>query len=166
MTCPKTPQQNGVSERKLGYLTAMSLSWLHHKNLPRELWAEAIQCACHVINRLPPWPGTEKSPFEILHTVKPNVSYFRVFGSVCYVHVPKSSRTKLDPKARKCVFGGYDPHKKGLRCMDPETKKFVTSRDVVFEEVSLYYATSNIAVEVSKDEPVEESKDYEATSHI
>ncbi|KAK3001833.1 hypothetical protein RJ639_022241 [Escallonia herrerae] len=57
MTCPDTPQQNGVVERKLGYLSSICLSWLHDKNLPRELWAKAIQCVCHVINRLPPWPN-------------------------------------------------------------------------------------------------------------
>ncbi|KAK3002997.1 hypothetical protein RJ639_019416 [Escallonia herrerae] len=136
MTCPDTPQQSGVAKRKLGYLSSVCLSWLHDKNLPRELWAEAIQCACHVINRLPHWPGTQKSPFEILYSEKPNVNYFRVFGSICYVHVPKSNRTKLDPKARKCVFVGYDSYRKGWRCMDPATKKFTTSKDVVFDEVS------------------------------
>ncbi|KAA8537014.1 hypothetical protein F0562_029492 [Nyssa sinensis] len=76
MTCPKTPQQNGVAERKLAHLTSMCLSWLQAKNLPRELWAAAIQATCHVINRLPPWLGTESSPFEALYHHKPNVSYF------------------------------------------------------------------------------------------
>ncbi|KAG6385352.1 hypothetical protein SASPL_154185 [Salvia splendens] len=51
-----TPQQNGVAERKLAHLTSVCLSWLHDKNLPRELWAEAVQCAYHVTNRQPPWP--------------------------------------------------------------------------------------------------------------
>ncbi|KAM7479031.1 hypothetical protein LguiA_027244 [Lonicera macranthoides] len=121
----------------------MTLSWLHENNLPRELWAEAFQCACHVINRLPPWPGLEKSPFEALYNRRPDVSYFRVFGSPCYVHVPKDIRTKLDPKARKCVFVGYDPRRKGWRCMDPETKQVVVSRDVVFDEASTYYSIKN-----------------------
>jgi len=124
----------------MAHLASTSLSWLHDKNLPRELWAEAIQCACYVINRLPPWPGKAKSPFEILYHEKPNVNYFRVFGSTCYVHIPKSSRTKLDPKAKKCIFVGYDSYRKGWRCMDPETKKFVTSRDIVFDEISSYHS--------------------------
>ncbi|GJZ55387.1 integrase [Tanacetum coccineum] len=147
MTCPGTPQQNGVSERKLAHLTSMSRSWLHDKSLPRELWAEAIKCASYVINRLPPWPGKDKSPFEILYETKPNVNYFRVFGSVCYVHIVKNKRTKLDPKAKKCVFVGYDPCRKGWKCMDPETKKFVTSRDVVFDEASSFYAHQKNTVE-------------------
>ena len=145
MTCPDTPQQNGVAERKLAHLTSVCLSWLHEKNLPRELWAEAVKCACHVTNRLPPWPGTQKSPFEILYGDVPDVSYFRVFGSICYVHVPKSNRTKLDPKAKKCIFVGYDCYRKGWRCMDPKTMKYTTSRDVVFDEVSSLYAVREFA---------------------
>lgn len=147
MTCPNTPQQNGVAERKLAHLTSMSLSWLHEKNLPRELWAEAVQCACHVINRLPPWPGKEKAPFEIMYNVKPNVNYFRVFGSICYVHVPKTNRTKLDPRAKKCIFVGYDSCRKGWRCMDPKTKKFIVSRDVVFDEVSSWYSAQKLILQ-------------------
>lgn len=107
MTCPNTPQQNGVSERKLYHLRSYSLAWMHDKNLPREFWVEAFQCACHVVNRLPPRPGKEKSPFELFYDDKPNVSMFRVFGSTCYVHVPKDSRTKLDLKANKYIFVGY-----------------------------------------------------------
>ncbi|KAA8549858.1 hypothetical protein F0562_001542 [Nyssa sinensis] len=143
MTCPETPQQNGVAERKLAHLTSMCLSWLHAKSLPRELWAAAIQEACHVINRLPPWPGTESSHFEALYHHKPNVSYFRVFSSVCYVHVSKTNWTKPDPRARRCIFVGYNTHKKGWRCMDPKTKKVLVSYDVVFDKVSSYQINAN-----------------------
>jgi len=76
-----------VAERKLAHLTSVSLSWIHDKNLPRELWVDAIQCACHVINKLPPWPGKEKSPFELIYGEKPTMDYFRVYGAICYVHV-------------------------------------------------------------------------------
>ena len=111
-----------MAEQKLGHLAAVCLSWLHEKRLPRELWAEAMQGLCHVINQLPSCPRKEASPFELVYLTKPNVSYFRVFGSFCYVHVPKGSRTKLDPKARKYVFVGYDSRRKGWRCMDPKKK--------------------------------------------
>lgn len=50
MTCSDTPQQNGVVERKLAYLASISLSWLHDKSLPGELWAEAIQCVMSEIH--------------------------------------------------------------------------------------------------------------------
>ncbi|KAJ8617203.1 hypothetical protein MRB53_013389 [Persea americana] len=70
------------------------------------------------------------------YTITNPVSYFRVSGSVCYVHVSKTNRTKLDPRARRCIFVGYDTHRKGWECMDPETKKVDVSCDVVFDEVS------------------------------
>ena len=54
LTCPETPQQNGVAERKLAHLTSVCLSWLHVRSLQRELWALAFQTACHVVNQLPP----------------------------------------------------------------------------------------------------------------
>ncbi|KAK3023537.1 hypothetical protein RJ639_044891 [Escallonia herrerae] len=89
-----------------------------------------------------------KSPFELLYNVKPDVSHLRVFGSICFVHVSKSDRTKLDPKSKKCLFIGYDLNRKGWRCMDPVTKRCITSRNVVFDEVSLYYSPQKLVTEV------------------
>ncbi|CAK9153987.1 unnamed protein product [Ilex paraguariensis] len=109
-TYPKTPQQNGVDEHKLAHLTSMCFPWLHIKNLPRELWAVVVQLVCHVINRLLSWLGTKPSLLEALYYHKPNVSYFRVFGLVCYVHVSKTNWTKLDPRARPYIFVSYDTH--------------------------------------------------------
>ncbi|KAK2998211.1 hypothetical protein RJ639_023475 [Escallonia herrerae] len=89
-----------------------------------------------------------KSPFKLLYNVKPDVSHLRVFGSICFVHVPKSDRTKLDPKSKKCLFVGYDLNRKGWRCMDPVTNRCLTSRNVVFDEVSLYYSPQKLVTEV------------------
>ncbi|PHT42265.1 hypothetical protein CQW23_16290 [Capsicum baccatum] len=120
--------------------------------------AEAFQCACHVVNRLLPWPGKQKTPFEFLHDQKPNVSYFRVFASICYIHIPKSSSTKLDPKAKRCMFVGYDSCRKGWKFMDPETKGFVTSRDVGFDEVLSWCTTQKSSLEnVTSDDYQNES---------
>lgn len=103
-SCAETPQQNGVAERKIRHLTETCKSWLHAKNLPRSLWAEGMKCASYVINRTPLSPNNMKSPYELMFGEKPSVKYFKVFGSVCYVHVPESKRTKLDAKAKKCIF--------------------------------------------------------------
>lgn len=139
LSCAHTPQQNGVAERKLRHLSEACRCWLYSKNLPKELWAEAMACACHVINRMPLSSCGMKSPFEMLYKMKPSIGYFRVFGSICYVHVPDANRTKFDAKAEKCVFIGYDTQRKGWKCMNPKTHKFITSRDVVFDEMSSYY---------------------------
>ncbi|KAK8923936.1 hypothetical protein KSP39_PZI019771 [Platanthera zijinensis] len=76
----------------------------------------------------------------------------------CFVHSDMKddwivdSGTKLDAKARKLVFVGYDERKKGWRCMDPVTKKFVVSRDVVFDELTSYGGSSVELPESKVDE--------------
>ena len=58
-----------------------------------------------------------------------------MFGCDAYVHVPKENRSKMDKKAEKCIFIGYKDGVKGYNLWNPETKKNVYSRDVVFKEV-------------------------------
>ncbi|CAA7020014.1 unnamed protein product [Microthlaspi erraticum] len=146
-SCPYTPQQNGVAERKIRHLSETCRSWLHAKNLPKALWAEGMRCAAYVINRMPLSPNNMKSPYEMVHGKKPTVKHLRIFGSICYVHVFDSQRTKLEAKAKKCIFVGYDEQRKGWRCMDPETHRYTVSRDVVFDEVSSYYGSPQVLVE-------------------
>ncbi|KAL0429361.1 UNVERIFIED_CONTAM: Retrovirus-related Pol polyprotein from transposon TNT 1-94 [Sesamum radiatum] len=74
------------------------------------------------------------TPQEAWSGWKPSVKHLRVFGSICYVHVPEQQRTKLDDRSKKMVFLGYDESSKGYKCFDPIAKKVVISRDVEFEE--------------------------------
>ncbi|KAL8132396.1 hypothetical protein AgCh_008045 [Apium graveolens] len=91
-TCPNTPQQNGVAERKNRHLTEVCRSMLHAKNVPGRFWAEAMKTAAFVINVLPQQRLKFLSPYEKLLEKKKDVSYFRVFGCVCYVFVPDHLR--------------------------------------------------------------------------
>ena len=69
------------------------------------------------------------------------MKHFNVFGFPCYVHVSTSQRSKLDAKVRKNVLKGYGERKKGWKCMDPVSDKFIVSRYVVFDEASSYFAS-------------------------
>jgi len=76
---------------------------------------------------------------------KPDLSHFRVFGCIAYVHVLDEKRSKLDPKAEKCIFIGYSLEQKGYRCFNPFTRKLQVSRDVVFDEMVSWYSPLKIA---------------------
>lgn len=106
---------------------------LQDAGLSEELWAEAVYTANHVRNRtLSRAHG--KTPLEVLTGEKPSVSHLRVFGCVCYAHVPAPKRKKLDAVAEKGVFVGYEPHTKGYRVLKPDGSIQV-SRDVTFQEI-------------------------------
>jgi transposase InsO family protein len=86
-----TPKQNGIIERKNRTLIDMARSMLVEYNVPDSYWVEAINTACHASNRLYCHKLLKKTPYELLIGRKPNISYFRVFGSKCYI-LRKGSR--------------------------------------------------------------------------
>jgi hypothetical protein len=75
------------------------------------------------------------TPKEKFTRKKPDVSHRRVFGCIAYMHVPDEKRSKLDPKADKCIFIRYSLEQKGYRCFNLSTRKLQMSRDVVFDEM-------------------------------
>ncbi|GKV36582.1 hypothetical protein SLEP1_g44695 [Rubroshorea leprosula] len=111
---------------------------------------EGMKCVAYVISRVPLSPTNMKSSYELMFGEKHNVRRFKIFGSIYYVHVPDSQRNKFDAEARKCIFVGYDEQKKGWKCRDPISHKFVVSRNVVFDEISSYYgSTKDLELEVT-----------------
>ncbi|KAK3008221.1 hypothetical protein RJ639_015039 [Escallonia herrerae] len=89
--------------------------------------------------------------FDDFSSTKPTVSYFKVFDCVCYVLVPDHLRSKMDKKALRCIFVGYDNQRKGWRCCDPVTGKCYTSRNMVFDEASSWWSSDK---EVLRDSDV------------
>ena len=74
------------------------------------------------------------TPKECFSSKKPEVSHFRIFGSLTYSHVPSKKRTKLDPTTEKGIFVGYDETSKAFRIYLLSQRKVVVRRDVKFEE--------------------------------
>ena len=140
---PKTPEQNGVSERMNRTLVETVRSMLADSRLPQRFWAEALSTAAYMINRSPTKALDDKTPFEAWYGKKPNVSHLRVFGCSAYTHVPKDQRKKLDSKAKGCIFLGYATSRKGYRLYDQKTSSIVHSRDVVFNELSRGYKSAS-----------------------
>lgn len=143
-SCVKTPQQNGVAERKNGHLLDQTRALLFQRNVPKHFWGEAVLTATYLINRLPTRMLGFKSPMEMLSTFYPSISISnnlvpRIFGCVSFVHIHSQERGKLDPRALKCIFTGYSSTQKGYKCYHPPTKKFFVSRDVTFSEKDAYF---------------------------
>lgn len=96
-SAPRTPQQNGVAERKnLTYQEMMNVI-LIHSELSFNLWGEALLTACHIINIIP-LKKTGISPYELWKGRTPNIDYFRVWGCVAYYKYMDPKRTKLGPR--------------------------------------------------------------------
>jgi len=137
LTVAYTPQQNGVSERMNRTLIDLVRSMIHTAGLEKKFWAEALQTAVHIRNRvtsrsLPPG----KTPYHLWMNKVPDLSYLRIFGSDCFYTISKQKVKKLDPRATKAIFMGYSSQSKGYKLWDPETQKMIVSRDVTFRETT------------------------------
>jgi transposase InsO family protein len=97
-SAPYTPQQNGVVERKNMTLIDMARTMLGEYKTPEWFWSEDVNTACHAINRLYLHRLLKKTSYKLLIGNKPNVSYFCVFGSKCYILVKKGRHSKFAPK--------------------------------------------------------------------
>lgn len=107
---------------------------LSEKDMSRSLWPDATRWTAHVLNRSLTKAVKDKVPKERWTGIKPKVDYFRIFGSVAHVHVPVQKRIKLDDRSHICILLGVSEESKAYRLYDPETKKVIVSRDVIFEE--------------------------------
>ena len=72
----------------------MARTMLGEFKTPECFWSEAVNTACHAINRVYLHRLLKKTSYELLTGNKPNVSYFRVFGSKCYILVKKGRNSK------------------------------------------------------------------------
>jgi transposase InsO family protein len=95
---PYTLRKNGVVERKNMTLIDMARTMLGEYKMSEKFWSEAVNTACHAINRLYLHRLLKKTSYKLLTSNKPNVSYFRVFGRKCYILVKRGRHSKFAPK--------------------------------------------------------------------
>ncbi|GJW30664.1 retrovirus-related pol polyprotein from transposon TNT 1-94 [Tanacetum coccineum] len=132
----RTPQQNGVVERRNQTLVEADRTMLIFSRLPEYLWAEAVATACFTQNRSIIYTRHNRTPYELLHGRKPNVEYFHVFGSLCYLTNDRDDLGKMKPKADIGVFIGYSKTSRGFRIYNRRTKKIMETINVKFDELT------------------------------
>jgi hypothetical protein len=135
-SAPYAPQLNGVAERKNRTLIEMARTMLDEYKTSDRFWAEAVNTACHAINRLYLHRLLKKTPYELLTGNKPNVSYFRVFRSKCYILNKKAKSSKFAPKAMEGFLLGYDLNSREYRVFNKISGCVEISCDVVFDETN------------------------------
>ncbi|GJX35210.1 retrovirus-related pol polyprotein from transposon TNT 1-94 [Tanacetum coccineum] len=132
----RTPQQNGVVERRNRTLVEAARTMLIFSKAPLFLWAEAINTACYTQNRSLIRLRYNKTPYELMQDKKPDLSFFHVFGSLCYPTNDHEDLGKFDAKADIGIFVGYAPAKKAFRIYNRRTRIITETIHVTFDELT------------------------------
>ena len=137
-SAPRTPQQNGIAERKNRTLIEAGRTLLAAAHMPEYFWAEAINTACYTQNRSLIHSTIKKTPYELWKGRKPSVSYFHVFGCACYIlNNGKQYLTKFQPKSDEGIFLGYATDSKAYRVFNKKTLSVEVSIHIIFDETDL-----------------------------
>ncbi|GJS56654.1 retrovirus-related pol polyprotein from transposon TNT 1-94 [Tanacetum coccineum] len=132
----RSPQQNGVVERRNRTLIEAARTMLIYAKAPLFLWAEAVATACYTQNRSMIRRRHGKTPYELLHDKPPDLSYLHVFGALCYPTNDSENLGKLQPKADIGIFIGYAPTKKAFRIYNRRTRRIIETIHVDFDELT------------------------------
>ncbi|GJU22757.1 retrovirus-related pol polyprotein from transposon TNT 1-94 [Tanacetum coccineum] len=103
----KTPQQNGVVERRNQTLVEAARTMLIFSCAPVFLWAEAIATACYTQNHSLIHQRIDKTPYELINDIKPDITFLHVFGALCYPKNDCEDIGKLGAKGDIGFFIGY-----------------------------------------------------------
>ena len=133
-------------ERKNRVVQEMARVMLHNKKLPKSFWEEAVNTACHTLNRVYFRLDSKKTPYELWRGKKPVVQYFRIFGSDCYILRDRKNLEKFDAKSDKGFFLGYSSTSRAYRVYNLRTKTVIESSNVVInDEVCFESQSENTA---------------------
>ncbi|GJV48692.1 retrovirus-related pol polyprotein from transposon TNT 1-94 [Tanacetum coccineum] len=135
-TVPRTPQQNGVVERRNRTLVEAARTMLIFSKAPLFLWAEAVATACYTQNRSLIHTLHDKTPYKLVHDKKPDLSFLCIFGALCYPTNDSEDLGKLKAKADIGFFVGYAPNRKGYRIYNKRTRQIMETIHVTFDELT------------------------------
>ncbi|GJW04738.1 retrovirus-related pol polyprotein from transposon TNT 1-94 [Tanacetum coccineum] len=135
-TVLRTPQQNGIVERRNHTLVEAARTMLIFSKAPLFLWAEAVATACYTQNRSLIHTLHNKTPYELVHDKKPDLSFLRIFGALCYPTNNNEDLGKLKAKADIGFFVGYAPNRKGYRIYNKRTRQIMETIHVAFDDLT------------------------------
>ncbi|GJZ18156.1 retrovirus-related pol polyprotein from transposon TNT 1-94 [Tanacetum coccineum] len=139
---PRTPEQNGVVERRNRTLVEAARMMLSASKLPLFFWAEAIATACYTQNRSIIIPTHEKTAYHIINDRKPSIKHLHIFGCTCYLTRDGENLDKMKEKGDSCILVGYSTQSKGYRVYNKRTRLIVESIHLRFDEIKEMSETS------------------------
>ncbi|GJX70884.1 retrovirus-related pol polyprotein from transposon TNT 1-94, partial [Tanacetum coccineum] len=143
---PRTPQQNGVVERRNRTLVEAARTMMIFLKAPMFLWAEAIATACYTQNRSLIHTRHNNTPYELVHDKNSDLTFFRVFGTLCYPANDSENLGKFQAKADIGIFVGYAPSRKGYRIYNKRTRRLMETIHVTFDEMHQSMAPVRISL--------------------
>lgn len=138
-TASHSPHQNGVAEKFNLDIVSHARCIMLAANAPGYLWTEATRHIVHLRNVTSNKALDGMTPYEHANRSKPNLEHLRTWGCKAWVF-DHGHKRKLDPRSTLCVYVGNDKNPGTYRLYNPETRKFIHSRDVVFDENAYYFA--------------------------
>jgi hypothetical protein len=142
-TIPRTPQQNGVVERKNRTMQQMAKSMMNEKNIGQTYWVEEIHTVVHVLNKAHLRPHTDKTPYELWYGRPTSIKHFKVFGSKCYIKNNDENLGKYDDRVDEGIFLGYATNSKCYRCYNERLHRLVDCIDIKVDEGILVREVNN-----------------------
>ena len=146
-SAPYSPQQHGVTECPNRTLVELMHAMLIDSKLPKFLWAEAVLHAAYVHNRAMMTALTGMTPYKAMFSKKPEISHLCPFGSTAYILDESPTQSKLDPKAVKCIFVGYEDGPQAIRYFNASSCQVSISQNYTFVE-----DIGDISEEIEMDE--------------
>jgi transposase InsO family protein len=138
-TIPHTPEQGGAYERWNLTSANKIRCALIESQLPASFWGELMMTATYLTNISPTASLKNMTPFESFYGYKPDIRNLRTIGCTAYALNTSPNRKKLDQRAIRCILVGYLNTQKGWRLYNPDTKSFIHSRSVTFNEMEMGY---------------------------
>ncbi|GJW17343.1 putative ribonuclease H-like domain-containing protein [Tanacetum coccineum] len=130
----RTPQQNGVAERKNRTLIEAARTMLVDSKLPTTFWAEAVNTACYVLNRVLVIKPHNKTPYELIRGRPPLIDFMKPFGCPVTILNTRDHLGKFDEKADEGYFVGYSVISKAMRVFNKRTRIVEETLNIRFLE--------------------------------
>jgi hypothetical protein len=134
LSIARTPQQNGVVERKNRIVQEMARTMLMDSKLTDIFWTQVVHTKFHIQNKVMLRKNTDKTPYELRKARPTNVKHFRVFGSKCYIKREDGKMGKFDSHVDKGVFIYYSSTRKSNKFYNLRLIKVVESINVTIDE--------------------------------